>query len=150
MTTQYTDSGALTSNSSSLSGSTKALLAALQKEGIDLPAMGAVSWRYDQSNAATKLLYWTPVDIQQLQSGNKLPVLRYNLTTKTYTVWISTLSTWPKGNPPAEQYLALAGNATPYQPSTSQSKDQQTYENALAHLYAAMKLPEYAYLSTGA
>lgn len=147
VTTNYTDSGAKDSISTSLSGSTKALLAAMEKAGIDLASMGAVSWRYDRSSAANKLLYWTPVDIQQLKSGDKLPVLRYNMDTKTYTVWISTLALWPKDSPAAEQYLALTGNSIAYKPSTSQDKSQQTYENALTHFQAAMRLPEYAYLN---
>lgn len=136
------DSGAKDlSLSEALSGAA-ALVKALEAEGLDLQQMGAVSWHYSKSS---QFFFWTPVDITGLSQGERLPVLRYNLKTGTYTVWIDTVRKSAYGD-----YLVLAGQSSGngYQPSTGDTgAENQTYAQAMEHFSAAMEA--YPALSGG-
>ena len=117
-------------------GAANQLVTNLAAEGLDLESMGAKSWHYSKDG---KFFFWTPVDIGTLDPGTKLPVLRYNLNTGTYTVWINQVAERTLGG---HTYPVLNGACYPsdgYAPSTGGPKDEQTYENAMAHFNEAMK-----------
>ena len=118
-------------------GSTSEIKKLLAEAGIDLKSMGATSWYFDHSkngNKVNNFLYWTPTNIATLSSGSKVPVIRYNASTGTYTVWKATVtSITPREG---ATYNSLRG-FTVYTPSTSTPKEAQTYQNALQYLAQA-------------
>lgn len=125
------DSCASSVSSTSNTALIKDALAQLQ---IDLSKMDATSWHYNKKD---QLLYWTDLDISTMKVGTKLPVLRYNQATGTYTVWIATIGTQTTATGGDATYNALSGFSG-YKPST-ENKDKQTYEDALKLLEQANK-----------
>lgn len=108
------------------------VMKSLQEAGIDLEAFGAVSWKYDSSN---KFLYWSANDISRLEDGTKIPVMRYNMNTGTYTVWYAQVKTVSNniGSAGEHTYKTLVDTGNPYAPSTNDKRENQTYEKALDH-----------------
>jgi prepilin-type N-terminal cleavage/methylation domain-containing protein len=123
------DSGAIGKVTDSRS---EAIQSALAGENIDLAALGATSWHYDNGN---NMFYWTSVDISTLTpgSGTKVPTLRYNADSGTYTVWYCTVETKTTDG---ATYNVLK-SPSPYTPSTT-DKDNQTYEQAQKYMDQAM------------
>ena len=130
------DSGAASDPTSK----TAQIVAQLQKDGIDLSSMGAATWSYqtikDSSNKSQQVFYWTPEDISKKSSSDQVYVMRYNLTTKTYSVWKMSIHNYLSGNK-AFYYNALyapIGNSI----TDETSAENQTYENALKTYQAAV------------
>ncbi|MDO5111821.1 MAG: prepilin-type N-terminal cleavage/methylation domain-containing protein [Clostridia bacterium] len=126
------DSGASGTDDSA----TKALLAKLAADGIDLNAMGAESWRYvPGKNAASSILYWSMQDISSMSIGQKVLTMRYNFNTGTYCVSEATIKT-DSVDATSAVYNVLDGeNLNAYKKVYPDAKDQ-TYENALAYYLA--------------
>ena len=117
---------------------TQQVVAKLKAAGFDLAAMGATTWQYTKDN----LFYWTPVDIHDLALTAQVPVMRYNLNTGTYTVWIASIEdrTMDKDHP--IEYRAL-NSYSGYAPSTNNDKGNQTYSQMITRFNEAMK--KYGY-----
>lgn len=111
---------------------TKEFLAKLKEAGIDLEAMGARSWQYAKGGNGP-FLYWSPVDIQGKDTGTKVPVMRYNIGTKTFTVWISSITEGTTGGKTFKKF----GGYAEYKPSTTSPKDEQTYDKMYQHYQEA-------------
>lgn len=122
--------GTLDSGAEDLGGATDRALAAFKEKGIDLQAMGAVSWRYEGNN---KTLYWTDVDIRNLPAGTPIPVMRYNFNTGTYTVWQATTATLNTAGTPYN----IIVNGNNFKSSTDNAAEQ-TYEKMVVD-YQALK-----------
>ncbi|MDD3278084.1 MAG: prepilin-type N-terminal cleavage/methylation domain-containing protein [Lachnospiraceae bacterium] len=125
------DSGAV-----GLNTRTDEFLNLLKKYNLALDADQMKTWQFDRSNS---FFYWTPVDISNLPVSNKqtIPVLRYNLKTATYTVWIADVTSGDKIVNDGD-YKVLSGYQK-YEPSTNENSKQQTYENASKHLQNALE-----------
>ena len=112
------------------------ILQALKADGINLQALGAVYWKYDNDY---KFLYWSSSDISGMAAGTALPVIRYNIKTGTYTVWIATVqSTTANIGQAGEHTYNTIGNLTGYTPSIGDKKENQTYDKALEHYQNAL------------
>lgn len=75
--------GQMDSGAAGLKGShTIQALESLGKEGLDLNALGAVSWRYVTQN---KFLYWSTLDINDYDTGDHVLVIKYNTTSNGST-----------------------------------------------------------------
>lgn len=104
----------------------------LSDAGIDLEKLGAVSWklRWDtngtSTNQFTNKLFWTPVDIQELPVGEKIPVMSYNFKTGTYTVWTMPI-TAGTGASAGKNILSLSRNQLLSPPDDA----QQTYDQMI-------------------
>jgi len=122
------DSGAL-SNATSHSSD---VMAALKAAGIDLDAMGATSWSFNSNK-----LYWTTADIANIPSGTKVPVMRYNPSSGTYTVWSATVTQHTE--PGIGTYNMIEKEKSQYGASAQAGKEKQTYENALKWFDAASR-----------
>ena len=122
------DSGAL-SNATSHSSD---VMAALKAAGIDLGAMGATSWSFNSN-----MLYWTTADIANTPSGTKVPVMRYNPSSGTYTVWSATVTQHTE--PGIGTYNMIEKEKSQYGASAQAGKEKQTYENALKWFDAASR-----------
>ena len=122
------DSGAL-SNATSHSSD---VMAALKAAGIDLGAMGATSWSFNSN-----MLYWTTADIANIPSGTKVPVMRYNPSSGTYTVWSATVTQHTE--PGIGTYNMIEKEKSQYGASAQAGKEKQTYENALKWFDAASR-----------
>ena len=122
------DSGAL-SNATSHSSD---VMAALKAAGIDLGAMGATSWSFNSN-----MLYWTTADIANTPSGTKVPVMRYNPSSGTYTVWSATVTQHTE--PGIGTYNVIEKEKSQYGASAQVGKEKQTYENALKWFDAASR-----------
>ena len=122
------DSGAL-SNATSHSSD---VMTALKAAGIDLNAMGATSWSFNSN-----MLYWTTADIANIPSGTKVPVMRYNPSSGTYTVWSATVTQHTE--PGIGTYNMIEKENSQYAASAQAGKENQTYENALKWFDAASK-----------
>ena len=122
------DSGAL-SNATSHSSD---VMAALKAAGIDLDAMGATSWSFNSN-----MLYWTTADIANTPLGTKVPVMRYNPSSGTYTVWSATVTQHTE--PGIGTYNMIEKEKSQYGASAQAGKEKQTYENALKWFDAASR-----------
>ena len=122
------DSGAL-SNATSHSSD---VMAALKAAGIYLGAMGATSWSFNSN-----MLYWTTADITNTPSGTKVPVMRYNPSSGTYTVWSATVTQHTE--PGIGTYNVIEKEKSQYGASAQAGKEKQTYENALKWFDAASR-----------
>ena len=122
------DSGAL-SNATSHSSD---VMAALKAAGIDLDAMGATSWSFNSN-----MLYWTTAYIANIPSGTKVPVMRYNPSSGTYTVWSATVTQHTE--PGIGTYNMIEKEKSQYGASAQAGKEKQTYENALKWFDAASR-----------
>ena len=122
------DSGAL-SNATSHSSD---VMTALKAAGIDLNAMGATSWSFNSN-----MLYWTTADIANIPSGTKVPVMRYNPSSGTYTVWSATVTQHTE--PGIGTYNMIEKENSQYAASAQAGKENQTYENALKWFDAASR-----------
>ena len=100
--------------------------AKLKKEGINLDLLGAKAWSWSKSRST---LWWTPVDINTLNKGDKIPVMRYNALSGNYTVFWARIDT-RKTSTSDKSYNVLI-EAEAYAPSTVNDKGNQTYEQAL-------------------
>lgn len=81
--------GQLDSGAAGLKGShTTQALEALAKGGLDLNALGAVSWRYVTQN---KSLYWSTLDINDYDTGDQVLVIKYTTSSPKYSVWTATV-----------------------------------------------------------
>ena len=81
--------GQLDSGAAGLKGShTTQALEALAKKGLDLNALGAVSWRYVKQNES---FYWSTLDINDYDTGDQMLVIKYNTTSQKYSVWTATV-----------------------------------------------------------
>ena len=120
------DSGAI-SNTASHSSS---VIAILKKAGIDLDAMGATSWSFNSN-----MLYWTTADIGNLSSGTKIPVMKYNPSSGTYTIWSATVKQHTETG--IGTYNIIEKENKQYSFSEDAGKKNQTYENMLKWFDAA-------------
>lgn len=82
------DSSAIGFNNSS-SGK---VVAALEKEGLSLSQLGAVSWYFNNQGDASRF-YWTTVDVTKMNSGDTTYAMCYNPTSKNYTVFAAVVKT---------------------------------------------------------
>ena len=114
------DSGAL-SNATSHSSD---VMTALKAAGIDLNAMGSTSWSFNSN-----MLYWTTADIANIPSGTKVPVMRYNPSSGTYTVWSATVTQHTE--PRIGTYNMIEKEKSQYGASAQAGKEKQTYEMPL-------------------
>lgn len=119
--TNALDSGALADPQSN---STK-LKAELAKQGIDLDAMGAKTWKM-QNTAVAKKLYWTPTDISGLPAGTVVPAMCYDFATGTYTVYEMRVGSATLHGV-SYNTLSTQGKLL----SSSQSASEQTYDRML-------------------
>lgn len=125
------DSEALKINGSFSSGVNQAL----KDAGLNLSSMGATSWWYDKDHS---MFYWTTVDISQLKTDSPIPMMRYNANLGTYTVWIGKVATGSTDVVAGSESYNTLRVGSAYAPSTTQSKDQQTYDNMQDCFQAAM------------
>lgn len=124
------DSGALAVSDKCQSA---AAVREMKKNGLDLEAMGAKSWAYRPDDEG--MFYWTKEDISTKNIGDTVTVMRYNKQTNTYTVWKSqiisnTTDTGKDESGKPIEYNSLGGFSG-VKESTSLSKEQQTYDNAM-------------------
>lgn len=122
------DSGALANATSHSSD----VMAALKAAGIDLNAMGATSWSFNSN-----MLYWTTADITNLSQGTKIPVMKYNPSSGTYTVWSATVKEHTEAG--IGTYKRIEHENIQYSESEKAGRENQTYENALKWFDAANK-----------
>ena len=119
---------------------TAQVIAALKKEGINLEDLGATTWKYvpyRKDGQQEAFLYWTPEDISTAKVGTKVPTIRYNTSTNTYTVWTATVSEAHNSGISDGQPYNVISNFSPYTSSTNSSAENQTYENALKYYQEA-------------
>lgn len=121
----------LNSNASNLEGTeTRAAMDALQAAGLDVASLGAATWQYRKSG----LFYWTPEDITGLDAGTKVPVMRYNYNSGTFTVWevevYQNQYLLPDGTKTTFKALRENGPETQITPKTLKA-EEQTYEQML-------------------
>lgn len=128
------DSGAATNNPGSHAAKA---LAKMKELGFDLEAMGAATWQYNTKDGG-KFLYWSTVDISGLSNGAKVPVMRYNFTTGTFTVWIGTVEAGVTSDAAKKPYNKLSTSYTGYEPSTTSAKDTQTYDQMVKYYEEAL------------
>lgn len=132
VTTNYVDFCA-----SKLSSTSHAahLLNAFAAAGIDLSSMNAATWHYNKPN---DVLYWTTLDVSTFPLPVTVPVIRYNFSSKTYTIWIATIK---EGTSEAagEGTFPAMKSFSAYTDSTNRPQAEQTYKNALTDFAAAMK-----------
>lgn len=119
---------------------TTKLLAKLKAEGIDLDALGAKVWSYD--NRGT--LYFTPQALTREDIGKVTYVIRYNSESGSYTVWRTRVAAGKTTNRDEnkkpvvyEGYPTIGGELRPYTPSTN-DLEHQTYEDALKYYNRAI------------
>lgn len=114
-----------------------------EEAGLDLEALGAAYWKYD---ATTQMLYWSSSGISNLHDGDKLPVMRYNMATGTYTVWIATVQQKTEiiGGAGKHTYNTITNgdnkrDPVGYTDSTGdKSPENQTYDKAMEHYQNAL------------
>ena len=114
----------------------------MEKLGIDLDAMNATTWSYvKQKNGTDGFLYWSTEDILTHDLNDKMPVIRYNTATKTYTIWIATVSTSTTATGGDKKYQAFSTNYSAFRGNES-SPEKQTYERALEIYNEQLKIYE--------
>lgn len=119
-------------DSTSNGARTDAVIDDLKKQGIDLEALGATSWRYITDGGGR--LFFTPVDISGLSPGSNVPMIQYNPGSKNWTVWTGKVSSHSDNDVnhgvPYNIFKPEAG----YVSSTgSTANGNQTYEKALEY-----------------
>ncbi len=101
----------------------------LKENDIDLEKEGVKTWAYryykQGDNKYNKMLYWSSVDIQQKNPGEEVPFIRYNVQTKTYTVWNVSVK---KGE--GTQYKEYRAIDSEKGSTLGPEVGKQTYENA--------------------
>lgn len=107
---------------------------ALKDSGFNLGNMNATTWKYYNSGKEN-FFYWSPESLDKYNVGDTLPVIRYNVTTGTYTVW-KTQVCYGSNETAKQPYKQFGNNLSyfwAYTPSTGQAggASVQTYENAM-------------------
>ena len=125
-------SGSNAIDSTSNGARTDAVIDDLKKQGIDLEALGATSWRYITDGGGR--LFFTPVDISGLSPGSNVPMIQYNPGSKNWTVWTGKVSSHRDNDvnhgvpynifKPEAGYVSSTGSA---------DNGNQTYEKALEY-----------------
>lgn len=119
---------------------TTAAVNQMNSEGIDMSMLGAVTWHCDRNGA---MLYWTTLDIHDYSSGTQVPVMRYNPSDKTYTVY-TALVLYQQIDKDHPTYYKVLGSFTQYTPSTVSDAGNQTYTQAKIRYNELMKKYGYA------
>lgn len=123
----FAAAGKNTIDSSSDSTTLASVKAELKKQNIDLDALGAKSWSYTKNGGKT-FFFWTDVDISTMNVGDKVPVIRYNPVSGTYTVWYSEIKSVTNEG---KTYNAINGSVnTMYSGCSGLSASEQTLEKA--------------------
>lgn len=106
----------------------------LERSGFDLTSMGASTWQYAEAG----FFYWSTLDTDDLKAGETIPVIRYNVNTKTYTVWTTAVRSdlTVSGSDP---FSGFGDSYKGYAPSTDKDKGNQTYEQALIRYQEALE-----------
>ncbi len=115
------------------SGTTEAL-AALKAQGIDLAALGAVSWSYYNigSTTGTDRFLFSAVDISGLAVGTIVPMIQYNPNNGNYSVWYGKVTANSDSSVNNGVAYNILRNSTGYKPSTGSSENNnQSYASAL-------------------
>ncbi len=122
----------------------------LQALGISFGNMNVGSWSYRKgSTKADDRFYFTPVDISTMKGDGKtsIPVICYDPTLKTYTVYTTKLTTSSTSSASSSEdknkkYTAIDTNSKQaYTPSTT-DKEHQTYSDALKYYNELLKSQE--------
>lgn len=129
--------GQLDSNATDVSNicNTADAKAALKKAGIDLDRLNAKTWSYTKNKG---WFYWTPFDISAMTTGTKIPVMRYDSNTKTYTVWISSVDVGQTGTGEGKEYPTIGRTGIALY-TDSKNDQEQSYNSALAIYQQALK-----------
>ena len=140
--------GESTNHSFGSSTDMDAIIKAMREAGVSRLDSGALSNATSHSSdvmAALKaagsfnsnMLYWTTADIANIPSGTKVPVMRYNPSSGTYTVWSATVTQHTE--PGIGTYNMIEKEKSQYGASAQAGKEKQTYENALKWFDAASR-----------
>lgn len=99
--------------------------------GMSFAELGVPAWSMQNKN--NNFLYWTPFPIDGYANGTKVPVMRYNTKTGTYTVWRAEIETVN-----GHKTFKVFDNSDPYNILTP-DKTLQRYDDAVSAMGAAIE-----------
>lgn len=82
------DSGAI-----GIDGSmSKQFVQEMDKQGLSMSSMNAVTWAWRQKDGKSGSLYWSSEDISKLKKDTTIPVMKYDAESDSYTVWYAKIN----------------------------------------------------------
>lgn len=101
------DNGTIDSSAPEVNNFTTGVVTAFEAEtGIKISDTGATSWSVQYIGKGNYYLYWTVVDINTVEAGEEIVVMRYNSQRGTYTAGAVTVTTKVDGS--GTMYKAMA------------------------------------------